>query len=257
MGADVMLPAVGVGLVGGSLVGLTGIGAGTVIAALLLVAYPGETPQIIVGSATLQAIAMKLVAVLARRQYRLREWRLGLSMAIGAAPLAVLGAVASHHVPAATLKAVLAWVLIGVGGLILAQAVHRWRKGDPAARERDPHVGRIGLFGAGVGFVAGLTSIGTGTLFVATLAGPLRIEVHRAVAAALVAGLLTLTVSGVTHALLGHDEPVIVAGAVLGSVPGVLFGTALSHRMHGRGLRAAVGVGIMIAATITLLRAGK
>ncbi len=257
MNPDAMLPAVIVGLVGGSLVGLTGIGAGSVIAALLLVVYPGETPQIIVGSATLQAIAMKLVAVLARRQYRLRETRLGLSMAVGSAPLAILGAIASHRVPAATLKAVLAWVLISVGALILTQAVHRWRRGDPAENEHDPAVARIGAFGAVVGFIAGLTSIGTGTLFVATLAGPLRINVHRAVAAALVAGLVTLLVSGVTHAALGHSEPVIVLGAILGSVPGVLFGTALSHRMHGRGLRAAVGVGIMIAATITLMRVGK
>ncbi|MGE5177379.1 MAG: hypothetical protein ACM3JJ_13530, partial [Hyphomicrobiales bacterium] len=61
-----LLPAVGVGVAGGALVGATSIGAGSVIAAALLVLYPGLSPQVVVGSATLQAVVMKLAGVLAR-----------------------------------------------------------------------------------------------------------------------------------------------------------------------------------------------
>ena len=43
-----ILPATGVGVVGGLLVGLTGVGAGSVIAALLLLLYPDVAAQIIV-----------------------------------------------------------------------------------------------------------------------------------------------------------------------------------------------------------------
>jgi hypothetical protein len=202
---------------------------------------------------------MKLAGVLARRQFHLHETRLGLAMAAGAAPLGIAGAFASHYVPNETLKALLAWVLIGVGGLLVAQALRRRRTGDPPERghEDDPGSLRVGLSGSLVGFVAGLTSIGTGTLFISTLAGPLRVGAHRAVAAALVAGMITLLVSGVTHAALGHLEPMIVLGAVLGSVPGVVLGTFLSHKLHARTLRGAIGVGIVIAATVTLTRMGR
>jgi uncharacterized protein len=251
-----IIPAAIVGLIGGLMVGLTGIGAGTIISTLLLITYPGVEPRVIVGSATLQAVVMKLAGVLARRQFRLREMRIGLAMAAGAAPLGVAGAVASHYVPGAALKALLAWVLIGVGGLLLAQPVLR-RRGVDSGPRSEPSPLRVGLSGSLVGFLAGLTSIGTGTLFVSTLAGPLRIDAHRAVAAAILAGVLTLLVSGATHAALGHAEPAIVLGACLGSVPGVVIGTGLSHRMPARVLRGAIGAAIVIAAIVALSRAGR
>jgi uncharacterized membrane protein YfcA len=290
---DAIIPAVLVGVIGGLVVGLTGIGAGTIVSTLLLLAYPGVEPRVIIGSATIQAVAMKLAGVLARRRFRLRETRIGLAMAAGAAPLGVAGALTSHHVPGAALKAVLAWVLVAVGVMLVLQAaVRRWGAGgdteaegrraagsaDPGAagpavsaepanqappagtsvaRASDPSLWRVGLSGSLVGYFAGLTSIGTGTLFVSMLAGPLRVSAHRAVAAAILAGLVTLMVSGATHAALGHASSAIVAGACIGSVPAVIIGTGLSHRMRGRALRGAIGVAIVVAAVVTLARAGR
>lgn len=290
MSPDAIIPAVLVGAVGGLMVGLTGIGAGTIVSTLLLMAYPVVEPRLIIGSATLQAVAMKLAGVLARRQFRLGEMRIGLAMAAGAAPLGVAGAVASHYVPGAVLKAVLAWVLIGVGGLLLVQTALRRAGGaggvrGPASASAvpgadggasssagpdadgpgssrtgpgaDPSPVRIGLSGSLVGLLAGLTSIGTGTLFISMLAGPLRVDAHRAVAAALAAGVLTLLVSGATHAALGHAVPALVLGTCLGSVPAVVIGTALSHRLPGAALRGAIGAAIVVAAVVVMARAGR
>jgi hypothetical protein len=150
-------------------------------------------------------------------------------------------------------------VLVGVGALLVIQALRRRGQGRMPERDaaEDPAPLRVGLSGSLVGFVAGLTSIGTGTLFVSTLAGPLRIGAHRAVAAALVAGVITLLVSGVTHAALGHAEPMMVVGACVGSVPGVVVGTALSHRLPARALRGVIGAGIAAAAAVTLTRLGR
>lgn len=268
MNADVLLPAAGAGLVGGALVGMTGVGAGSVIAAALLMSFPDVAPQVIVGSATIQAVAMKCVGVAARRQFRLREGRLGVAMAAGAIPFAVAGAWASSAVPGATLRSALTLVLAVVGVLLVIQAMAgeagsggvgtgsgSGGSGDVVAG--DPAPARVGTFGAAVGFIAGLTSVGTGTLFVSALAGPLRVDAHRAVAAALVAGVLTLVVSGATHALLRHFDIAIVVGTVLGSVPGVLFGSAVSHRLPARALRGAIGAGIAIAAIVSMARMGK
>jgi uncharacterized membrane protein YfcA len=204
---------------------------------------------------------MKCVGVAARRQFRLREGRLGVAMAAGAIPLAIAGAWASSFVPGATLRSVLTLVLVVVGVLLVIQAMQGevGRRGEQAAAAvaEDPAPVRVGVFGAAVGFIAGLTSVGTGTLFVSALAGPLRVDPHRAVAAALVAGMLTLIVSGATHALLRHFDTAIVLGTVLGSIPGVLLGTAVSHRLPSAALRGAIGAGIAAAAIVSMARMGK
>jgi hypothetical protein len=286
-----LLPAILVGLIGGTMVGLTGVGAGSVIAAGLLLSFPEVAPKVIVGSATLQAVAMKLVAVLARRRLRFREGRLGFAMAAGAIPLAAAGAWASSLIGGDVLRPLMAFVLLAVGLALMAQAVPRapvsnevyrelsgkgghgggseetgaaeWDAGAAeewaraGAHSLDPPRVRVGAVGAAVGFVAGLTSIGTGTLFVSALAGPLRVDAHRAVAVALLAGMLTLIVSGVTHAMLGHVDPTLVIGALAGSVPGVLVGTFAAQRMSGGVLRGTIGAGIAVAAVVALARLGR
>lgn len=250
-----LLPATGIGLLGGALVGMTGVGAGSVIAAFLLIAYPAMSAQIIVGSATTQAVVMKLFAVGARRRMNLREMRLGLSMAAGAAPLAVLGAYVSHQLHGDVLKPIMAIVLGIVGLILVAQSIHLWRRARPhVVAPEDPGTVPVGALGSVVGFIAGLTSIGTGTLFVSALAGPLRVDAHRAVAAALVAGLVTLVVSAVTHIALGHVNAALAVGTCIGSVPGVLLGTWLATRLPARSLRGAIGGGILVAAAIALAR---
>jgi uncharacterized membrane protein YfcA len=297
VGAPVeLLPAVVIGLVGGTLVGVTGVGAGSVIAAALLLVFPDVPPSVIVGSATLQAIAMKLVGVMARRRFRFREGRLALAMAAGAIPLAAGGAWASGVIDGDLLRSVMAFVLLGVGLVLVAQAVPRapestetyrelTEKGDreqgrgrghheetgaaewdaasaedwarAGAFPTDPARAQVGFVGGAVGFIAGLTSIGTGTLFVSSLVGPLRMDAHRAVAVALLAGLLTLMVSGVTHAMLGHVGPTLVVGTLAGSIPGVLLGTFLAQRMSGGVLRGTIGAGIAVAAVVALARLGR
>ncbi len=254
-----LLPAIAVGLLGGTLVGLTGVGAGSVIAALLLLCYQSAAPQTIVGSATIQAVAMKLVGVWARRQHDLRERRLGIAMAAGAIPLAVAGAWVSSRLSGAALRPIVSAVLMVVGGTLAVQAAQARRRARPVASPAagDPSPTQIASIGAGVGFIAGLTSIGTGTIFVSALAGPLRVPAHRAVGAALVAGLLTLSVSGTTHLLLGHVDPGIVLGTCLGSIPGVLFGTAFSKRLRTPALRGLIGAGIMVAALISMVQANN
>ncbi|HYJ31966.1 MAG TPA: sulfite exporter TauE/SafE family protein, partial [Candidatus Binatia bacterium] len=230
-----LLPAVLVGLVGGTLVGLTGVGAGSVIAAGLLVAFPTLDAKLIVGSATAQAVVMKLFGVLARRRWQFREGRLGVAMALGAIPMAMAGAWASSLIGGDVLRPIMAVVLLLVGLVLVAQAVPRGADGSTSTRVEDeaapdPKRAQLGIVGALVGFIAGMTSIGTGTLFVSALIGPLRMDAHRAVAVALLAGMMTLIVSGATHALLGHVDVVLAGGVLLGSVPGVLLGTATSRR---------------------------
>lgn len=250
-----LLPAVVVGLVGGTLVGMTGVGAGSVISAFLLVFYPHVPAQVIVGSATVQAVAMKLVGVWSRRQFQLQERGLALIMAAGAIPLSIVGAWVSAKMPGEVLRAIVAFLLLIVGANLAVQSAYtRWKLREPEPAAKDPTPGLVAVLGANTGFIAGLTSVGTGTLFVSALAGPLRVAPHRAVAAALFAGMLTLVVSGVTHAMLGHVNLSLVLATCLGSIPGVIFGTAFAQRLRATALRGVIGTGIVIAALIAFTR---
>jgi uncharacterized protein len=250
-----LLPAVAVGLIGGTLVGMTGVGAGSVISAFLLVFYPHVAAQVIVGSATIQAVAMKLVGVWSRRQFQLRERGLGLIMAAGAIPLSIVGAWVSDRIPGNTLRILVSSLLLIVGANLAVQsAFTRWRPREPEPSPKDPAPGLIAVLGANTGFIAGLTSVGTGTLFVSALAGPLRVAPHRAVAAALFAGMLTPVVSGATHAMLGHVSGSLVLATCLGSIPGVIFGTVFSQRLHATALRGVIGAGIVVAALVAFTR---
>lgn len=251
------LPAAVIGLLGGALVGLTGVGAGSVIAAGLLIAFPSLDAKVIVGSATAQAVVMKLFGVLARRRFRFGEGRLGIAMALGAIPMAMAGAWASSLIGGDLLRPIMAAVLLIVGLVLVAQAIPRDPNGVGETSTLDPRRMSVGIVGALVGFIAGLTSIGTGTLFVSSLVGPLRMDAHRAVAVALLAGLLTLVVSGATHLLLGHVDPVLAGGVLLGSVPGVLVGTMASRRLSVGALRGTIGAGIAVAAVVALARLGR
>jgi uncharacterized membrane protein YfcA len=257
--AVAVFPAVAVGLVGGTFVGMTGVGAGSVIAALLLVFYPDLSPQVIVGSATTQAVMMKIVGVWIRRQFQLRERGLGITMALGAIPCAVAGAWTTSKIDASTLRPIIAGVLVVVGVLLVIQALRRSggervRPPNDSGHGGDPARGPVLGIGAAVGYVAGLTSIGTGTLFVSAMAGPLRVDAHRAVAAALVAGMLTLIVSAGMHITLGHVDPALAVLTAVGSVPGVIIGTAMGKRLSARWLRGVIGVGILIAAALAVFR---
>jgi uncharacterized membrane protein YfcA len=240
-------------------------------------------------------VVMKLAGVLARRRFQFREGLLGLAMAAGAIPLAAAGAWTTSLLDAGVLRPMICVVLLIVGILLVAQAGPRQPYGNEVYRElsgqgdrervRNGGAGETGAvewdtaledeaaragarpadprrlvvagIGAVVGFVAGMTSIGTGTLFVSTLVGPLRMDAHRAVAVALLAGMLTLVVSGVTHALLGHVDVMLAAGVLLGSIPGVLLGTYASRRLSGGALRGTIGAMIAIAAVVTLARLGR
>jgi uncharacterized membrane protein YfcA len=289
-----LLPAALVGLVGGTLVGLTGVGAGSIIAAGLLIVFPHVEPKMIVGTASVQAVVMKLFGVLARRRLRFREGRVSFAMALGAIPLAVAGAWASHWISGDLLRPVIAIVLLGVGLVLVAQAVPRGPDGNEVYRElsgrsdrerdregddatgasewdasvvegaalaespvRDPRRAHVTLVGGLVGFVAGLTSIGTGTLFVSALVGPLKMDAHRAVAVALLAGLLTLIVSGITHVALGHLDVALAGGVLLGSVPGVWVGSFASRRLSAGALRGTIGAMLAVAAVMALARLGR
>lgn len=101
-----------IGLVGGFAVGLTSVGAGSLIIALLLITYPRLSPSQLVGTDIVQAIP--LVAAAAAGHLLFGEVRLGVtvSLLLGALPAVYVGARCSAHAPAIVTRPIISGVLL-------------------------------------------------------------------------------------------------------------------------------------------------
>jgi uncharacterized membrane protein YfcA len=113
--------ATAVGLLVGTLVGLTSVGSGTLIAASLLILFPAMLPSRLVGTDLVQAVPMLIVGAIA-------HWGLGevdvwvlLSLMLGQIPGVFLGARVSSRYNGQELRWLLL-VLVGAGGLALLGA---------------------------------------------------------------------------------------------------------------------------------------
>ncbi len=116
-----LMIAGGVGLLVGTLVGLTSVGSGTLIAASLLILFPAMLPSRLVGTDIVQAVPMLAVGALAHAGTGEVDWSIVLSLLIGQVPGVFLGARVSSRYNGQELRWLLL-VLVGAGGVSLLGA---------------------------------------------------------------------------------------------------------------------------------------
>ncbi|UQX88362.1 sulfite exporter TauE/SafE family protein [Jatrophihabitans telluris] len=102
---------VAIGVVGGLAVGLTSVGAGSLVIALLLLAYPGLRPGQLVGTDIVQAIPLVGAAAVGHLLFGDVHLALTVSLLVGALPAVYVGARLSAAAPAPVLRSVVAGVL--------------------------------------------------------------------------------------------------------------------------------------------------
>jgi uncharacterized membrane protein YfcA len=234
------------GLLIGALVGLTGMGGGSLMTPLLVLVF-GFKPTMAIGTDILHGAIFKTFGALRHRRLGTVSLRLTAWMLLGSAPMSLLGvwfADALEHrygdgvedVQKQILGAAL--VVCGIGFLI--KAFLRPRHVVPGFRVSGR--GRLLAFAIGLagGFVVGLTSVGSGTFFglAMLLAYPL--------AAATVVGTdifhaaALLWVAGAGHVLGGNVDFTATGWLLIGSIPGVLIGSHFTVRLPDRALRVAL-----------------
>jgi uncharacterized membrane protein YfcA len=101
-----------IGVIGGFAVGMTSVGAGSVIIALLLMAYPTLRPAQLVGTDIVQAIPLVAAATLGHLLFGDVQFGLTTFLLLGALPGVYLGARLSAQGPAAVIRPVIAAVLL-------------------------------------------------------------------------------------------------------------------------------------------------
>jgi uncharacterized membrane protein YfcA len=244
----------------GFLVGMTGMGGGSLMTPLLILVF-GTAPVTAVGSDITYAAATKTVG--GWRHLRLRTVNLGLSfwLAVGSVPAAIAGVwlIAWLHDRYGKdlddiVLTMLAIALIVVGTVVLVRALFMSRA---VAGERESfeltrrHKRAAVAIGASTGLVIGLTSAGSGTLIAVFLIAYYRMVPRNVVGTDVFHAAVLLWAAAIAHIVAGNVDFGLVAAILLGSLPGVWVGSHLSVKLPSGVLRTALGT-VMIAAAVAL-----
>ena len=267
--------AIGLGMIVGLALGLTG-GGGSIFAVPLLIHGLGLTPR--------EAIDVSLVAVSATAAFgaigALRagmiEYRAGLVFAAGGIFAAPLGVRWSGYVsPHAT--------MIAFALLMLLVAMRMWRKArrDPAqaavvradfvfagderravCRLRPderlhltaPCSAALVAAGIGTGILAGFFGVGGGFVIVPSLTFLSQISIHRAVATSLFVIALVASSAAGSALVAGHHWAWSIAlWFTAGGLLGMLLGRLLARRLAGPTLQRTFAGAILVVAVVVLL----
>lgn len=231
------------GAVTGLLIGLTGMGGGALMTPFLI-AVAGVRPVYAVGTDLVYAALTKVLGGYRHLRLGTVDQALALRLALGSVPGVLAG------------TALLAWLqghgeaavdrfvtrALGVALMLTAVAVcwRAWRPAPPTVRAR-ALAGRLLVPAAfALGALVGVTSVGSGSLFVVLLAFATPLSMERIVGTDVFHAAL-LTLAGATaHWGTGTVQPEIVVQLLLGSLPGVWVGSTLAARMPRRVLSGAV-----------------
>lgn len=239
------------GLVVGFMVGLTGMGGGALSTPILILFF-GVRPSIAVGSDLIASVVMKIFGSGVHVRSRTVRWDLVKLLCMGGIPGALLAAALLFHLGAGAADAI---VMRAVGVALIAAAVSilvRVVRPDWRPSRSAPPAVIVGV-GAVAGFMVGLTSVGSGSLVVASLVflvpGLTSAEL---VGTDLVQGLVLVSVAAASHTGLGTFSLPTVAGLLVGAIPGVLAGARLSARSPDRVIRPALAV-VLLSTGLKLL----
>ena len=109
------LPTIALGALGGFMVGMTSVGAGSLIIVLLLVLYPALKPSQLVGTDLVQAVPLVAAASIGHLMFGQVSLAITASMLVGAIPGTFIGAQISSRAPGGIIRRALAILLMASG----------------------------------------------------------------------------------------------------------------------------------------------
>src|SRR5437763_2555137 len=248
------------GLLIGSIVGLTGMGGGSLMTPILVILF-GFKPTYAVGTDIVHGAIFKTFGAIRHRRLGTVHARLTLWMFAGSGPLSLLGVwvatLIKHHYGASAQSiesyAVGAALVAGGIGFLVKSFVSRGIKPSDAPflltnRDRVLAV----AIGAVFGFVVGLTSVGSGTFFGLVMVLVYPLTMAKIVGTDIFHAAALLWVAGIGHMVAGNVDYHATAWLLTGSIPGVLISSRLTVKLPDLILRFSLGT-ILVLSGLKLL----
>jgi hypothetical protein len=229
-----------------ALIAMTGVGAGTITAPLLILFLRVPVPQA-VGTALAFSAAVKLVVVpvgIVRKQV---VWRtLGLMLLTGI-PGVILGTVLFRQV--VRFDADRFWLYLALGTMIAASSAwHIFRHFRPPSLDEKRHSRPAWLAAAmlPVGIEVGFSSSGAGAMGTMALLSFTRLDAGTVVGTDLAFGLCLSLIGGTLHLAGGGLDAPLLTKLILGGILGALAGTILASRIPARTMRLALSIWLFV-----------
>jgi len=224
------------------LIAITGVGAGSLIAPLLILFLHVPVAEA-VGTALAYSAAVKFVVVPVQAWRRQIAWRtLGIILASGI-PGDALGSLFFQRI--AHNQANNLWLYLFLGVMIaVSSAWHIYRHFRPAAEgaRRTDSPGWLALVMLPIGAEVGFSSSGAGALGTLALLGFTSLDPRRIVGTDLAFGLCLALVGGTLHLRSAGLDSTLLINLISGGVLGGLVGISLASRIPVRTMRLALSL---------------
>jgi uncharacterized protein len=255
---------IGFGLGVGILVGMTGIGGGSLMTPMLILVF-GIQPVTAIGSDLTYAAVTKTVGGYKHLRQKTVDVRLSSWMALGSVPAAVGGVYVLDLLEDwaggdfdDTLITILACALLITGAATMVRNFLKnmdERERESIPMERRHKIAAVAM-GASIGFVLGVTSAGSGALIAVGLILLFRLTPQRVVGTDVFHAAIVLWAAGLAHVSAGNVDFGLVGNILIGSIPGVWVGSHWSVRVEPAVLRATLALVLMGAGLALLIKAG-
>lgn len=251
------------GLLVGFLVGLTGVGGGSLMTPLLVFLF-GFAPKTAVGTDLLFAAITKTGGVFVHHgKHRSVDWKIVMQLSLGSIPAALTVIYLLENVfkkdeavtAVITTTLGVALILTGISLIVRSRLIARLHQSHEPAVQRKTHTERFGRWQAPMtvlaGFILGtlvtLSSVGAGALgTVALFFLYPRLATIRIVGTDLAHAIPLTTVAGLGHLHMGNVDFGLLGSLLIGSLPGIYLGSHLSARIPEKVLRPILATLLLI-----------
>lgn len=241
------------GLLVGFLVGLTGVGGGSLMTPILVLLF-GVNPATAVGTDLLFAASTKIVGSAVHGWNATVDWKIVRRLAMGSVPAAVVTLVAMSQfgrVDGSTTN-----VIVTVLGIMLVltsvatlfqKKLAMFAKTHERLDERESLIPTVAL-GVLLGMAVTISSVGAGAIGMTVLLMLYpALRVSRIVGSDIAHAVPLTLVAGFGHWVIGGVDPMLLLNLLLGSIPGVIAGSLLSSRSPDHILRPALAAVLMFS----------
>ncbi|RKD22641.1 hypothetical protein BEP19_10290 [Ammoniphilus oxalaticus] len=241
------------GLFVGFLVGLTGVGGAALLTPILILI--GVNPTIAVGTDLVYNSITKFFGTLQHWRQKTVNFTLVKYFAIGSVPSSIVAVSllylsdTFYRNQEVIVKHALGYILIAVALSSLFRTIfdsnfkeNRWQ-----LRTIQQKKGLTITMGVCLGFIVGLTSVGSGSLVAIALLYFFRLKSSELVGTDIAHAFFLVTAAGFMHASFGSVNFPLVFNLLIGSIPGVIVGSSLSAKIPTKPLRAVVCVVILLS----------
>ena len=251
------------GLVVGALVGITGVGGGSLMTPLLVLLF-GVHPATAVGTDLLYAAITKTAGTAVHGMHGRVNWKIVGGLAAGSVPAALLmlwllaGVDRKSIGVTNTITTALGWLLVMTAIMLVFRGPILEMARRAIGDRTPPKPAIIVAFTVVLGFLLGvlvtLTSVGAGALGVTILLVLYpRLDVREIVGSDIVHAVPLTLIGGMGYWFIGEIDWSMLFALLIGSIPGIIAGSLLAPKLHERTIRIVLAVTLAVVASKLLI----